>query len=247
MSDIGLVMSASIRNSFRDKIVAIIMIPVIVICVVGVALLFCLLLVGPEMEKAVPDRAFLESNLALLMYSSSLLTIGITLNSMVFQTMVREKTRGSLAALMATPLRMTEIWMGKSLALFVPGLVLGIVFTVLTLVIVNLIYFVPETGFLFTWEMALLSLVAVPLMYLFFGMLVHLLGYVTKSVTGNVIAQVFLPVMANVGIQLAVRSAMEADSWQFLVLHFGIAAVAGMLVLVFRSRLTPEAVILSAG
>ncbi len=194
-----------------------------------------------------PDRALLESNLTLMLYSSSLLTIGITLNSLVFQTMVREKTRGNLAALMGTPLKLTDIWVGKSLSLFIPGLVLGIIFTSLTWLAINLIYFVPDIGFLITWEMVVVSLVVVPLIYLFFGLLVHLLGFITKSATGNVIAQIFLPVMANLGIQLAVRGVMTADSWQFLVLHLGIAAAAGVLVLVYKPRLTPEQVILSAG
>ncbi len=247
MNGIRLVTSASIRNTFRNKIVPIAMVPIMLVCVVGVALLFCMLLVGPEMESASPDRAYLETGLTLMLYASSLITIGVTLNSLVFQTMVREKTRGNLAAVMATPLRLTDIWVGKSLSLFVPGLLLAIIFTALTWLVVNLIYFVPDIGFLLTWEMVVVSLVAVPLMYLFFGLLVHLLGFITRAATGNVIAQIFLPVMANIGIQLAVRNVIDADSWQFLVLHVGIAAVAGIAALALKPRLTPERVMLSAG
>lgn len=247
MSAVKTVMSAGIRSTFRHKIVPIVMVPILLICVIGVALLLCLLLIGPEVNSASPDRAFLESNLTLLLYSSSLITIGVTLNSIVFQTMVREKTRGNLAALMATPLKLTDIWVGKSLALFVPGLLLAIIFTALTLVVINLIYFVPDIGFLLNWEMLVLSLIAVPLIYLFFGLLVHLIGFTSKSATGNVVAQVFLPLMANLGIQLTVQGAMKADSWQFLVMHLAIAAVAGILVLACKPRLIPERVTLSAG
>jgi ABC-2 type transport system permease protein len=245
VSNIGLVMSAGIKNVFRTKTVAIIMIPIILICVIGVALLLCILLIAPEVESAAPDRAALEGYLSLILYASSFITIGVTLNSLMFQTMVKEKSRGNLAALLATPLKVSDIWVGKSLALFIPGLVLGILLTVLTLVIVNVIYFVPDIGFLCRPGMLISSLVAVPLIYLFFGMLVHLVGLIAKPATGNVIAQVFLPVMANLVIQLAIRNVMDANSWQFMVLNLGIAMVIGIIVLAVRPRLIPERVVLS--
>lgn len=247
MNGIRVVMSAALKNTFRNRIVPVIMVPIMLVCIIGVALLFCFLLIGPETESASPDRALLEAGLTLMLYASSLIAIGVTLNSLVFQTMVREKTRGNLATLMSTPLKLTDIWVGKSLSLFVPGLLLAIIFTALTWLVINLVYFAPEIGFLLTWEMVVVSLVAVPLIYLFFGLLVHLLGFIMKSATGNVIAQIFLPVMANIGIQLAVRDVIAPDSWQFLVLHLGIAAVAGILALILKPRLTPEQVVLSAG
>ncbi|MFP3879873.1 MAG: hypothetical protein ACLFVA_02830 [Dehalococcoidia bacterium] len=245
MSNIGLVIVTGIRNTVRQKVSLIIMVSVTIICVAGVALILCLLTIEPEVESAVPDRTVLEGHLSLILYSTSLLTIGITLNSFIFQTMVREKSRGILNALLATPLKLRDIWIGKSLALFVLGLVLAVVLTALTLVIVNVIYFVPEIGFLFTPAMIVNSLVAVPLIYLSFGLLAHLVGFIIKPATGNIIAQVFLPVMANLGIQLAVRNMMDASSWQFMVLNFGIALVIGVIILGIKPKLVPERVVLS--
>jgi len=235
------------KNAFRMTTGMTILVSVTLICVVGVALLMCLLLIAPEMKSAAPDRAAVEGYLGLILYASSLISIGVALNSLVFQTMVREKTRGNLAALMATPLKVSDIWLGKTLALFVPGLVLAIVLTILTLIIINLIYFLPDIGFVVNWQMLVNSLVLVPLMYLFFGMFVHIIGLTTKPVTGNVIAQVYLPVIANVMIQLTARNVMSADSWQFMVMNLGLAAILGVVVLAMRSRLSPERVMLSAG
>lgn len=247
MSNIGLVAAASMKNAFRMKTGLVIMVSITLICVVGVAIIECLLLIAPVLASAAPDRAVLEGYLNLILYGSSLISIGVTLNSMVFQMMIKEKTRGNLAALLATPLQVLEIWLGKSLGLFVPGLVLGTIFTLLSLVIVNLIYFLPDIGFLVNPQMLVNSLVAIPLIYLFFGMFVHLIGLTTKPITGNVIAQVFLPVFANVAIQLSVRGVMDANSWQFTVMNLGVAAVLGGIVLVLRPRLIPERVLLSAG
>lgn len=247
MSNVGLVMSAGMKNAFRIKIALIILASITLICVVGVALLLCLLLIAPEMESAVPNREALEGHLNLALYAASFISIGVTLNSLVFQTMIKEKTRGNLAALLATPLKVSEIWLGKSLALFVPGLAMSVLFTVLNLVIINIIYFLPEIGFIVNPQMLINSLILIPLVYLLFGMLVHLIGLTTKPATGNIIAQIFLPVFINVVAQLVARDVISVDSWQFLTIHLGLAAVSGGIILAFMSRLTPERVLLSAG
>jgi ABC-type Na+ efflux pump permease subunit len=246
MNNIRLVMSTGNKNVLRMKTVIVVMIPVLLICVVGVALLLCLLAIGPEMAKASPDRAILGSYLGLTVYASAFITIGITLNSTIFQTMVREKARGNLAALLATPLEVTDIWVGKSLALFIPGLVLTIVLAVLSWFIVNVIYFVPDFGFIINWQMVVNSLIAVPLMYLLFGLLVHLIGFITKPATGNIIAQVFLPVMMNLAAQLVVRGVMDANSWQFMLMNFGVAIACGVAILAVKPKLVKEKIILSS-
>jgi hypothetical protein len=117
----------------------------------------------------------------------------------------------------------------------------------LVLVIINVICFLPEFGFVIDWQMMVNSLVLVPVMYLFFGMFVHIIGLTTKPVTGNVIAQVYLPVIANVMIQTVIRTGMNANSWQFMAMNLGLAILLGILVLVMRSHLDPERVMLSAG
>ncbi|MDD5289012.1 MAG: hypothetical protein PHY28_07895 [Dehalococcoidales bacterium] len=247
MSNIRLVAITGMKNAFRMKTGMTILVSVTLLFVIGIAFAMCLLLIAPEMESASPDRNVLEGYLGIILYASSLVSIGVALNSLVFQTMVREKTRGNLAALMATPLKISDIWLGKTLALFAPGLILAIILTLLGLVIINVIYFLPEFGFVIDWQMMINSLVLVPVMYLFFGMFVHIIGLTTKPVTGNVIAQIYLPVIANVMFQLTVRDVMNANSWQFMVLNLGLAILLGISVLVVKSRLAPERVMLSAG
>ena len=245
MSNISLVTAAGMKNFFRLKIGIILLTSIGVICVVGVAIIMCFLLIKPEIKAAVPDIKLLEEYLGLTLYASSLISIGVTLNSTLFQTMVKEKTRGNITALLATPLKATDVWVGKSLSIFLPGMVFSILMTVLTLVIVNVFFFMPDIGFIFNWQMLVNSLVGIPLIYLFFGLLAHLVGLIARPVTGNVIAQVFLPVLANIVIQLAVHHVMGANSWQFLAMNFGIAIVIGVIVLVLRRRLVTEKIILS--
>jgi len=247
MSNIWLVTFAGMKNAFRMKVGMIILISVTMIIVVGISLLMCLLLIAPEMESAAPDRETLEAHLGIILYASSLVSLGVAVNSLVFQTMVKEKVRGNLSALMATPLGVIDIWLGKSLALFVPGMVIAIILTVLNLVIINMIYFLPVIGFVVDWYMLVNSLIILPVMYLAFGMLVHLIGLTTKPATGNIIAQVFLPVIANIMIQLVIRNVISVDSWQFMAINLGLALIMGGIIIMLRPRLTPERVMLSAG
>lgn len=246
MRDISLIIAASVRNNLRMKIIMIaVQIAVLLICVTALVVAFCLLVIAPEMDAAAPDVAALETSLSVVIYSSCLIGVGINMNVFGFQTMTREKSRGSIAALLATPLKTGNIWIAKSLAVFLPGLVIGIVLALISLIAVNYAYFVPATGFVFNAWMAISAFVAVPLIYLGLSLLVHLIGLTGKPATGNVIVQVFLPVFASLMINLGIRDVLDAASWSFALANLGLAAVIGVIVILMRPRLTKERIVLS--
>jgi len=245
MRDIVLVITNSIRNSLRLRVVVIVLISVAVMCVAGIALAFSLLLIAPAMKAGLPDRSELELYLSLIVYTTCLIGVGVNMNALAFQTMTREKSRGNIESLLATPLNVKDIWIAKSLAIFLPGLVLGECFALISLMAINYIYFVPNIGFLITPWIAISSFVAVPLVYLCLSLLVHLIGLTGKPATGNVIVQVFLPVMATLMINLALRHVLDATSWSFTLANVGIAAVAVVTVIFLLPRLTRERIVLS--
>jgi ABC-2 type transport system permease protein len=238
------IIAASIRNNLRVKTV-ILLVAVTVIFVIGVTAIFCIISIEPSMEQLFPDRAALELYLGLIIYSACLMGLGINLNSFAFQSMTREKARGNIESLLATPLRAKEIWLAKSLAVFLPGLVLGVALALVTLVAVNYIYFVPSIGFLVNPWIAVNSFVAAPLVYLLLSLLVHLVGLTGKPVTGNVIAQVFLPVFTSLMINLATHNVINAASWSFTLANLGAAAAIGAIVILLQPRLTRERIVLS--
>jgi hypothetical protein len=245
MNYTGLIINSTMKNNLRSKISIVILVGVVLICVIGLLVAFCLLLIGPAVEQEVPDRYKLEMYLGLVLFAVCLIGLGVNMNGFAFQTMTREKSRGNINALMATPLEPGHIWIGKSVAVFLPGLILGEVLAIISLLIVNCIYFVPVTGFLINTWIVLSGLVAVPLIYISLSLLVHLIGLTGKPATGNVIVQVFLPVYASVMINLAVRDILDATSWQFTLANLGVAAVAGIVVMLLRSRLKKERIVLS--
>jgi ABC-2 type transport system permease protein len=245
MREISLITINSIRNNLKSKALTIVFVCVTLMIAAGLTLFFCLLLITPAMDTSVPDRTQLELYLSLIMYSTCLICLGINLNVFTFQSMTREKSRGNIESLLATPLKVKDIWIAKSLAVFIPGLVLGEVLTLITLVAVNYIYFVPRIGFLFTPWIAISSFLAVPLIYLCLSLLAHLIGLTSKPVNGNVIVQIFLPVIMTLMINLTIHNVLNAASWPFTVANLAVAAVIVIIIIFLLSRLTRERIVLS--
>jgi ABC-2 type transport system permease protein len=245
MKDIALITAMSIRNNIRLKIIIAISFTVVLICAISLIVAFCILVIAPEMKAETPDRHTLEISLCVIVYSACLIGLGVNLNAFGFQTMMREKSRGNIISLLATPLEVSHIWIGKSLAIFLPGLILGEILGLISLLAINYVYFVPNIGFLATPWIIISSFVAVPLIYLGLSLLVHLIGLTGKPVTGNVIAQVFLPVFASLMINLGVHHVLDATSWPFALANLGLAVVIIAIVILLRSRLTAERIVLS--
>ena len=234
MKNISLVIISSISNNLKSKALTVVFISITLMIVAGLALFFCLLLIAPAIDASVPDRTQLELYLSLIMYTTSIICMGINMNVFAFQSMTKEKSRGNLESLLATPLSAKDIWAAKSLAVFIPGLVLGEVLTFAAMLAINYIYFVPKIGFIYTRWIGLSSFLAVPLIYLCLSLLVHLIGLTGKPA-------IVLTLMIN----LILRSVLNAASWPFTLANFGLAAVIAIIIIFLQPRLTREKIVLS--
>ena len=245
MNYISIVMKAAIKTSFRLRSVVFVSIGVVFVCVIGVAAIFATQFISPGVNAASPDRSALENFFGLILFTTSFISIGVFASVNAFQSLTREKSGGNIQALLATPLAPHDVWLGKSLAIFLPGFVFAVAMTIAALLVLNFIYFVPEIGFLSTPWMLVSNLIAVPLVYLVLMLLVHEIGLASKPATANVITQIFLPVMIALMINLVVRGVVNAGSWLFTVALVGLAVAMGVSVLKLRLRLTVERIILS--
>ncbi len=246
MKNIGTLINVNIKNNFISKTVAIIWYGMGLLIVAALAALLGVLLIVPELKNASPDKAKLELYLGVILFSASILGLGINLNALGVSSMIREKSRGNIQSLLATPLKLKEVWIGKSLAIFIPGLIMGILLTLMTLIVVNYIYFVPTIGFLFSPWIAATCFIAFPLIYFCLGLLVYLVGLTGKPMNANIIAIAFLPIFINVIIQLSLRSNfMDFTSWPFTLANIGIALVIAIIMLILQSSLSKERVVLS--
>ena len=245
MNKTALVMKFAVKNQLRMAAATVITLTIMLICVAGTITILAALIINPEMEKAAPDMSVLKNAMGVTLFCASFISVGIYTSVFSYQSLVREKAGGNIQALLATPVSPRELWLGKSLAVFLPGLIFTIILTIAAFLILNIIYFTGDTGFVFTAWMFISNLLAVPLLYLAVTMFVHIVGLVGKPVTANVIGQIFLPVTANIMIQLAVRTSLGADSWLFAVILLGTTAVIAAGMIPMYSNLKSEAIMLS--
>lgn len=246
MKRLGILVSAGIKNNFSSRSVAVIWYGISLLLVAGLVILFGILLIEPELEKANPDMAKLHTYLGVTLFSASIIGLGVNLNALGFTSMIREKARGNIQSLLVTNLDLREVWLGKTTAIFIPGLIAGTVFTLATLAAVNYIYIVPAVGFLADPWILVISLAIYPAMYFCLGLLVYLVGLTGKPVNANIIAQVFLPVFINLVIQVMLRtSIMDYTSWQFMLANLGFVIIILIIVMILAARITREKVVLS--
>jgi ABC-2 type transport system permease protein len=246
MNGAFIIMNSAIKNNLRLLSVVIISIAVVVICVIGVAAIFITQALLPELNSGNPDPYALNNYLSLILFTTSIMSVGIFASVISFQSMTREKSRGNIQALLAAPLSPLDIWIGKTLAVFIPGFIFSLFMTSAALIVTNYSFLVSKVGFLVNPWMLISNLIAVPVIYLGLLLLLHVIGLIGKPATANVIAQVFLPVFLAAFINLIMRGILNAGSWNFTLIMFVIAVALGITALAFRSRMTTERIILSA-
>jgi len=162
-------------------------------------------------------------------------------------SLIMEKTKRSLESLLCTPLSLKQIHLGKSLAVFLPSLVLGLSLAFATVAGANQLFLAPKAGQSVMPGAASLvaTLVAVPLILFFFvTMLVALQLIITKIQWINAVLAglVFVTIVAlNYGL-----FGFGFAPWSIFFASLAVAAVLA-LATVFLSRLvTKERIVLSS-
>ena len=160
---------------------------------------------------------------------------------------IKEKVSGNITSLLATTLTPKEIWMGKSLAIFLPGFVISVVSTLIVLLSVNLITIRPVTGNLFLpVPLLLTSLLINPLLFL--GLLLFIILFSLAKNPDTAITPSFLVGFGLMtGIPLGVATGkINLSSWSFCLWCLAGTAVFWAVVLFFSRLLTKENIVLSS-
>ena len=160
---------------------------------------------------------------------------------------VKEKVNGNIASLIATTLTPKEIWLGKSLAIFIPGYVISIISTMIVLLVVNLSVIVPATGnFLLPLPLFLVSLILNPLLLL--GLLLFIILFSLANNPDIAIAPSFLVGFGlMMGIPLGIAlGAINLVSWFFSLWYLAGVIIVWIIVFFLTRLLTKENIILSS-
>jgi ABC-2 type transport system permease protein len=162
------------------------------------------------------------------------------------QSLLIEKTKRCLESLLCTPLSLMQLWIAKTLAMFIPSLLMSWVFMILTIITMNVLFILPK---LHVWiypaiGLTMASVIGIPLIVLFLSAILYLLQLIiTNARVINIIFTIFLIVTLN---SLLLGPKLSSSSWAIFFICDGIALVLAFINLFMSRLLTKERVILSS-
>jgi len=241
-----------LRNDVRDilhskgfLIVAIIIGVLTVGMAVGVPIaLNWWLATGPAWEEAKP---LLELFMGLAVNYVPLIVLFACMATWATDPIAKEKAKGPIESLLATPLTARAVWIGKSLSIFLPAYVIGLSATLIVVLTMNLAAILPTTGhFVLPLPEAFTGFLFLPL----FMFALILLGIVFSLITNPVIGQTIIifvgVVMMQVVGQVGGRIWWLLASWDYALYNLAGAALLGIIAFYLSRSLSKERIILSS-
>ncbi len=240
-----LIMNRSIHNNLRS-FTNILSFLVLVILLAGLSdYLGIRFLLVPALKTSPVDISRVRHLMAMVLYATSLFSLAMGLTVSVVRSLIQEKSRRMYETLLASPVELRQLWWAKSLSVFLPGYLAGLVLSLLTWYLMNAGFTVPVIGWVLTPPMVLIPVVLVPFLYLCLSFLVTLISLITDPVHGNALTQVFLPSLASLTFNLGLRGVLDTHTRAFFIFHLILAGLLLIIILLVRPRLTKQKVILS--
>lgn len=242
MRKLMVIMKKDLRETFRTKAFYVsIGIVVFVMVMLGWG-------IGGEIgtlveEAGIPAIQALLGTFAFMLSLTVMIIFCIYING---YTLMMEKTKRSIESLLCTPLSLKQIWLGKTLALFLPSLILGWLFTFGTIAGINQFFIAPELGrFIMPGAAPLVAiLVVVPLIFFFLSSLVVVLQliianirWVNAALMGTMFALIF-------GVSSVLT--FGPSSWNIVFVSLGVAGILALIAFLLSSRVTKERIVLSS-
>ena len=194
--------------------------------------------------QAIDDfsRSFLNGLSYILPMTYSIFVCSIFANYSV----IVDKAKRNIESLMATPVSIQQIWMGKSLAVALPSLVLGLAISILVYLVMNFAFVIPKTHtFIFPDAMALVSaIIIIPvLVFAIVTIVIHIQLVISNPRIGNF---VFTGIFVLLILSIDTAPALGITFNYFPLIYLGAAAVCGLVSLFLSRYLTKEKVLLSS-
>jgi ABC-2 type transport system permease protein len=192
-------------------------------------------------------RPWLELIISLVAYFLPFLILIAFIWAFASLPIIKEKINGNIECLLATPLNPRALWMGKSLAIFLPGFVISVIATLVVVLAVNVIAIGPATGYFVLPVPALLTgLVINPL--LFFGLLAFIVLFSLANNPEIAIAPSFVVGFGlMMGLPLGIATgAVNLAAWTFALWYLVSAVIVWGVVGYLSRLLSRENIVLSS-
>ncbi len=172
-------------------------------------------------------------------------TMGIGFNVMLSVPLMKDKANGNIESMLAASASVKDIWISRTIALYLPSFITTYVFTFVTTCILKLMYFKNGLELQLSGWFMVTTFLAVPLVYLSLCFLVNLVGLCFSVEISNVIGNIFGPAFAILSINLAARKVVNPYSSAYFFVIIGLAACIMMIFLRMMGALNKEKIVLS--
>ncbi len=192
-------------------------------------------------------RPLVEMILSLVIYFLPFLVIITFIWASGSLSVTKEKVNGNIECLLATPLSPVAIWIGKSLAIFLPGYIISIIATAIVILTANFAVIIPATGSFIVPAPALVTgLIINPL--LFFALQLFIILFSLANNPDIAIAPSFIlgfGLMMGIPIGLG-TGFLNLASWSFALWYLAGTVIAWTIVLYLSRLLTRQNIVLSS-
>ena len=192
-------------------------------------------------------RPLLELFIGLVLYFLPLAVLLAFIWAFANLPVTKEKVNGNIESLMATPLSPRDLWLGKSLAIFLPAYFISIVASVIVILVINLSTILPATGeFVLPVPTLVLGFVVNPLLFL--GLLLFMILFSLANNPDIAMGPSFIlgfGLMMGVPVGLGLGT-FDISSWSFTLWYLLGTVVLLAVVLSFTRLLTRQNIVLSS-
>ena len=188
------------------------------------------------------SRDFLNSLAYILPMMYSIFVCSIFANYSV----IMDKAKRNIESLMSTPVSVNQIWLGKSLAVTLPSIIVGISISILVYLVMNFGFVIPKThSFIFPEAIAIVSaLIVVPILVL---CIVSIVIYVQLVIANPRIANlVFTAIFILLIFGVNALGGLGVSINYFPLIYLGVIVVCAGVCLILSRSLTKEKVLLSS-
>jgi ABC-2 type transport system permease protein len=248
MKGMFVVLQNDARDIVRSKsflLVAIILGVLIVGAAVGIPIaLHGWLATGLDWDTAKP---LLELFMGLTVNYMPLIVLFTFMATWAAEPIAKEKAKGPIESLLATPLTARGVWLGKSLAIFLPAYIIGFVATLIVILTMNLGAILPTTGhFVLPLAEAFTGFLFLPLFMLAMISVGIIFSLITNPVIGQTIIMFIGVTLLQVVGQVGGRILWLLASWDYALYNLVGAALLGIIAYYLSRTLTKERIVLSS-
>ncbi|BFH18004.1 hypothetical protein WJ0W_006850 [Paenibacillus melissococcoides] len=144
MTKLRWMIRANLKNLLQSPALVIVYFGTALLSTIVIGLIGYFSVIQPAIESGYATSEMLSYTLGVIGYCTAFIGTGICYSTLFSTPLMRDKIHGNIQSLLATPTSVKLIWLAKTVALFIPGFVMGIAFSLGLMTIINVLYLSPK-------------------------------------------------------------------------------------------------------